>query len=104
MGIRDAKIVRIKHEKSHIFRFPPPLLVLACATPGPVGTRGAEPSTDVVIDVQPFLRFVPTPQPTSVGESAELRKCVGIRALRIYKYRNGGVRRIHRVTGRSRES
>ncbi len=51
----------------------PLLLNVACATTGPAVTGGAEPGTDFVIDMQPILRFAPTPQSVSVGDTVEFR-------------------------------
>lgn len=56
-----------------LLAFAPLLLAVACATTGPAVTGGAESGTDVVIDMQPILRFAPTPQTISVGDTVEFR-------------------------------
>ncbi len=56
-----------------LFAFAPLVLAVACATTGPAVTGGAETGTDVVIDMQPILRFAPTPQTISLGDTVEFR-------------------------------
>jgi plastocyanin len=51
----------------------PLALIAACAANGPAVTGGAEPGTDAVIDMQPVLRFSPSPTTISVGDTVEFR-------------------------------
>lgn len=60
-------------KKRILLAFAPLLLAVACATTGPAVTGGAELGTDIVIDMQPILRFAPTPQTISVGDTVEFR-------------------------------
>lgn len=54
-----------------VFAFAPLLFAVACATADPIDTSSAEPV--IVIDMQPNLRFAPTPQTISVGDTVEFR-------------------------------
>lgn len=45
----------------------------ACAVSGPAVDSEAEPGTDVVVDMQPILRFAPTPVTISAGDTVEFR-------------------------------
>ena len=54
-----------------LFAFAPLMFAVACATADPGVTRSAEPV--IVIDMQPSLRFAPTPQTISVGDTVEFR-------------------------------
>jgi len=60
-------------KKRILFAFAPLMLAAACATTGPAITGSAGPAADAVIDMQPSLRFAPTAQTISVGDTVEFR-------------------------------
>lgn len=56
-----------------LIAFAPLLLAVACATTGPAVTMDAETNANLVIDMQPSLRFAPVTQTISVGDTVEFR-------------------------------
>lgn len=60
--------------KNRLFAaFAPLALLAACATSGPAVDGVTPPGTAAVIDMQPTLRFSPTPVTIAAGETVEFR-------------------------------